>query len=121
MTYIIELATADDAAGVAKVMLSTTEREFSRLQRGSMPAEDSQTQMTERFRAVIEDPKHKVVIARAQDTGEIASVAQWVVHEDEVVTEAEVSGSTLAVQQAMGLETLLTRCGHSIDWKETNN
>lgn len=95
MTHTIELATAEDAAGVAKVMLSTTERESPRLQRGSMPADDIQTRMTERFRAVIEDPKHKVVIARAQDTGEIASVAQWVSHEDEVMTEAEVKLSYL--------------------------
>jgi len=96
MTYTIELATVDDAAGIAKVMLSTTEREFSRLQRGSMPEEDSQARMTVRFRAVIEDPKQKVIIARARDTGEIASVAQWVLHEDETATAAEVGAAPQA-------------------------
>jgi len=49
-----------------------------------------------RFRAVIEDPKQKVIIARARDTGEIASVAQWVLHEDETATAAEVGAAPQA-------------------------
>ncbi|KAH7025061.1 acyl-CoA N-acyltransferase [Microdochium trichocladiopsis] len=89
MTYTIELAAADDAEGIARVMLNTTESEFSRLQRGTMGDEDSQARMATRLQSVIASPEQHVVVARVQETGEIASAAVWAIKEEEAVPSAD--------------------------------
>ncbi|KXJ86550.1 acyl-CoA N-acyltransferase [Microdochium bolleyi] len=89
--YTIDLATPADAEAVAAVMLSTTEREFSRLQRGTIDPGHNLSRLTSRYRSMLlDDPTQHVIVARAGDeTGTVAAAAQWVLKEAEVVPTSE--------------------------------
>ncbi|KAK4634716.1 hypothetical protein CLAFUW4_00283 [Fulvia fulva] len=102
MPFTIAKATPDDAAAIAKVLLSGgtetlmySSRSFTgfatRLQLGTIDPAILEVDMTEKIAVNIKKPNQTWIIARDEEMGEIVSYAQWELPaaHDEVVSEPD--------------------------------
>lgn len=99
MPFTIEEATPDHAPAIAKIFLSNETDEFLKLQFGTVDPAVMRQGLTERLAENIKASGQVYVIARDEETGEVASYCSWTLPRDldepYVRQSAEVSNDFL--------------------------
>ena len=84
MPFVVERATINDVADIAKIFLSDSTSDFLRLQLGTVDPATLNEGFTERLTESLQQDGQVYIVARDRDTGEIVSYAQWKLPRDQM-------------------------------------